>query len=200
MPDIDEIKGKPIRSGGGLVVSVAPGSPAARKGLQRGDVIIEIDDKSARARLFSLEKDGYTTLRFDAADINAAAERTATETTPTAPADASEVEAPVAEVEEPTIIPSPTAGPVETSPTAAPLTNPRVEVPDVFVNWLLPWDGIRPIYDPQFASAAEAALDDDELVIGISIDGEAKAYPISVLRFREMVNDELAGVPTLVTW
>jgi hypothetical protein len=38
-----------------------------------GDVIIKIDDKSARARLFSMEKDGYTTLRFDAADINAAA-------------------------------------------------------------------------------------------------------------------------------
>ena len=37
-------------------------------------------------------------------------------------------------------------------------------------------------------------------VIGISLDGEAKAYPISVLRFREMVNDELAGIPTLVTW
>lgn len=114
-----------------------------------------------------------------AADINAAAERTAAETTPTAPADTSEV---------------------GSSPAAAPLNNPRVEVPDVFVNWLLPWDGIRPIYDPQFASAAEAALDDGELVIGISIDGKAKAYPISVLRFREMVNDELAGIPTLVTW
>ena len=135
-----------------------------------------------------------------AADINAAAERSAVKTTPTTPADASKVEAPVAEVEEPTSIPSPTAGPVEPSPTGAPLTNPRVEVPDVFVNWLLPWDGIRPIYDPQFAGAAEAALDDDELVIGISIDGKAKAYPISVLRFREMVNDELAGIPTLVTW
>ena len=37
-------------------------------------------------------------------------------------------------------------------------------------------------------------------LIGISIDGKAKAYPISVLRFREMVNDELAGIPILVTW
>jgi len=38
-----------------------------------GDVVIKIDGKSARARLYSLEKDGYTTLRFDAADIHAAA-------------------------------------------------------------------------------------------------------------------------------
>jgi hypothetical protein len=132
-----------------------------------------------------------------AAEINAAAERTAREFTPTAPVDASE-EAPVAGVEEAPAISSAPANPVAPSPT--PLTNPRVEVPDVFVNWLLPWDGIRPIYDPQFAGAAEAALDDDELVIGISIDGEAKAYPISVLRSREMVNDELAGIPILVTW
>jgi hypothetical protein len=134
-----------------------------------------------------------------AADINAAAERTAQETVPTAPEDALE-EAQVTEVEEPPSISAATDGSVVPSKTPAPLTNPRVEVPDVFVNWLLPWDGIRPIYDPQFASAAEAALDDDELVIGISIDGKAKAYPISVLRFREMVNDELAGIPILVTW
>lgn len=79
-------------------------------------------------------------------------------------------------------------------------TNPRVEVPDVSVNWLLPWDGIRPIYNPEFASAAEAPLDDDELVLAISLGDEAKAYPITVLRSREMVNDEMAGIPTLVTW
>lgn len=65
---------------------------------------------------------------------------------------------------------------------------------------LLPFDGIPPVYDPKFASAAEAPLHDDELVIGIALGGEAKAYPITVLRYREMVNDELGGVPILVTW
>ncbi len=34
----------------------------------------------------------------------------------------------------------------------------------------------------------------------ITLDGEAKAYPVSVLRFREMINDELAGIPILVSW
>ena len=67
-------------------------------------------------------------------------------------------------------------------------------------DWLLPWDGIRPVYNPEFATAEEAPLDDEELIIGISLEGEAKAYPITVLRFREMVNDEMAGIPTLVTW
>jgi hypothetical protein len=65
---------------------------------------------------------------------------------------------------------------------------------------LIPFDGIRPVYEPVFASAEEAPLDDSELIIGIALDGEAKAYPITVLRFREMVNDEMAGIPTLVTW
>jgi len=36
--------------------------------------------------------------------------------------------------------------------------------------------------------------------MGVAIQGEAKAYPVSVLRFREMVDDELGGLPILVTW
>lgn len=65
---------------------------------------------------------------------------------------------------------------------------------------VLPFDGIRPIYDPQFTSAEEAALKDKELVMGVAWEGEAKAYPVTVLRSREMVNDEMAGEPYLVSW
>ncbi len=65
---------------------------------------------------------------------------------------------------------------------------------------LVPLDGIRPVYEPEFLTASEAPLKDEELVIGLAMDGVAKAYPITVLRFREMVNDELRGIPTLVTW
>ena len=64
----------------------------------------------------------------------------------------------------------------------------------------LPRDYIRPIYNPSIATAAEARVDSDELVIGVSIGGRSRAYPLRTLRFREMVNDELAGVPILVTW
>lgn len=86
-------------------------------------------------------------------------------------------------------------------PPNNPEINRRVKVPDnLRVNWLIPPDGIRPIYEPEFAPAQEVPLHDDELIIGVAWDGEAKAYPISVLRSREMVNDELAGIPTLVTW
>jgi hypothetical protein len=86
-----------------------------------------------------------------------------------------------------------------TVPSAA--RNVRIEDPNVYVySQLLPYDGIRPIYDPQFASAADAPLQDEELVMGFALGDEAKAYPIAVLRSREMVNDELAGIPILVTW
>lgn len=61
-------------------------------------------------------------------------------------------------------------------------------------------DAIRPIYDPSFAPPHETDIDPDELVLGVAWGDEAKAYSISVLRGREMVNDELAGIPILVTW
>ncbi len=81
--------------------------------------------------------------------------------------------------------------------------NPRSPVPSNFYfSPILPFDGIRPVYRPEFLDAeeAETLLFEDELVLGIALGGEAKAYPITVLRFREMVNDEVAGIPTLVTW
>ena len=45
-----------------------------------------------------------------------------------------------------------------------------------------------------------AQLDAQDMVIGVSIGGESRAYPIRTLRFREMVDDELGGIPILVTW
>lgn len=88
------------------------------------------------------------------------------------------------------------------SPTVVPdLVNPRnFEFESYLPPQLIPLDGIRPVYQPQFVDAAAAPLHDEELVIGVSIEGEAKAYPITVLRFREMVNDELGKLPIPVTW
>ena len=77
----------------------------------------------------------------------------------------------------------------------------RLDDPNDYVfSPMIPFDGIRPVYNPEFANADEAGLDDRELVMGVAINGQAKAYPITVLRSREMVNDELGGTPILVTW
>ena len=51
-----------------------------------------------------------------------------------------------------------------------------------------------------FIKAAAANLQDDELVIGLVVNGDARAYPLGILYNREMVNDVVGGVPVLVTW
>ncbi len=65
---------------------------------------------------------------------------------------------------------------------------------------LLPRDAILPVYNPTFTSATASEWDDETLVIGLALDGEAKAYPVSFLNRREMVIDWIGGTPVLVTW
>ena len=72
-------------------------------------------------------------------------------------------------------------------------------LPDGF-RQLLPRDAIPPVYEPRFTSAEDARYPDDALVLGVEIDGDAHAYPISVLNHREMVNDKVGGTPILSTW
>lgn len=68
-----------------------------------------------------------------------------------------------------------------------------------YVQLLRP-DDIPPIYAPEFVAATEASLPDDELVIGLSINGDARAYPAGILYTREMVNDVVGDAPVLVSW
>ncbi len=68
------------------------------------------------------------------------------------------------------------------------------------IRQLIPRDGISPIYEPQFVSAEEAPYRPDELVMGVEINGDARAYPVGVLQQREIVNDVVGGRPILVTW
>ena len=80
-------------------------------------------------------------------------------------------------------------------------TNIRVDDESVYeVPHMLGFDGIRPIYDPEFTLAQQAPLRDEELIMGVSFEGQAKAYPVTVLRTREMVIDDLAGRYILVSW
>ena len=64
-----------------------------------------------------------------------------------------------------------------------------------------PKDGIPSIDDPQFKPVAEIDnLDPREPVIRLVIDGQARAYPLRILTWHEIVNDSLAGVPVAVTY
>ena len=64
-----------------------------------------------------------------------------------------------------------------------------------------PKDGIPPIDDPMFEPvAAVSNLADTEPVVGVVINGEARAYPLQVLMWHEIVNDSIGGVPVSVTF
>lgn len=48
--------------------------------------------------------------------------------------------------------------------------------------------------NPEFSTADEATwLEDDDIVFGIGINGEYRAYPRRIMEIREMVNDTLGG-------
>ncbi len=72
-------------------------------------------------------------------------------------------------------------------------------LPDGF-RQVLPRDAITPVYEPVFLDGRGIAWPGDAQVIGIEHGGEAKAYPVSFLNSREMVVDEIDGIPILVTW
>ncbi len=63
-------------------------------------------------------------------------------------------------------------------------------------------DGIPPLDDPQFESIADAAtwLEDVEPVVSLEINNVARAYPLAILTWHEIVNDTLGGVPVSVTF
>ncbi len=64
-----------------------------------------------------------------------------------------------------------------------------------------PKDGIRSIDDPRFKPVKEVEdLADTEPVIGVVINGDARAYPLGILTQHEIVNDVVGGVPVTVTY
>lgn len=63
-------------------------------------------------------------------------------------------------------------------------------------------DGIPAVTNPQMESIEEAAtwLQDRSPVIAVEINGEAHAYPLAILMWHEIANDEIGGVPVAVTF
>lgn len=63
-------------------------------------------------------------------------------------------------------------------------------------------DGIPAIDAPTFVAVAEADewLEDREPVIELELAGEARAYPLQILIWHEIVNDEVGATPVAVTF
>ena len=64
-----------------------------------------------------------------------------------------------------------------------------------------PKDGIPSIDTPNFVKASAVTwLDDAEPVIQLELNGTSKAYPLQILIWHEIVNDEVSGQPVAVTY
>ncbi len=63
-------------------------------------------------------------------------------------------------------------------------------------------DGIPAVTDPRMESVQEAAewLSDRSPMIALELENEARAYPLAVLMWHEIANDEIAGIPVAVTF
>lgn len=64
-----------------------------------------------------------------------------------------------------------------------------------------PKDSIPALYYPNFLSASEVDfLNPNDKVIGITFNGEHKAYPLRILNHHEIVNDSISNIPVVVTY
>ncbi len=64
-----------------------------------------------------------------------------------------------------------------------------------------PKDGIPSIDTPEFTEASqEYHVSDSDTVLGLEINGDVRAYPLSILVWHEIVNDNVGGVPVAVTY
>ena len=63
-----------------------------------------------------------------------------------------------------------------------------------------PKDGIPSIDTPRFDTAETTPFELTETVIGLEINGEARAYPYGILNWHEIVNDVVGGIPVSVTY
>ena len=66
----------------------------------------------------------------------------------------------------------------------------------------LPRDAIPALNYPDVVSAqdADAFLEPFDLVLGVELNGEARAYPLSIMRWHEVVNDLLGGTLVAVNY
>ena len=62
-------------------------------------------------------------------------------------------------------------------------------------------DAIPAVLEPQFVKAEHATfLESHDKVIGVVVQGRARAYPIKILNWHEVVDDSIAGTPLAVTF
>lgn len=63
-------------------------------------------------------------------------------------------------------------------------------------------DGFPLNVNPQIVSITEANLRDDDMILGVVFNDQARAYPVNYMNGprNEVVNDQLGGLPIAPTW
>jgi hypothetical protein len=66
---------------------------------------------------------------------------------------------------------------------------------------ILPKDAIPAILSPSFEEGSNVPwLKGKDIVIGVEINGDSRAYPVPILSRVEIVNDRVGGIPIAVSW
>ena len=62
-------------------------------------------------------------------------------------------------------------------------------------------DGIPSLDNPKLVEASDAGyLKDDDLVFGVAINGDVRAYPLRIMGWHEMFNEVIGGVPVALAY
>ena len=65
---------------------------------------------------------------------------------------------------------------------------------------IIPRGQIAAISQPQFVSGDSANIADDSWVLGVVIDGQARAYSLNLLNSHEVVNDRIGNTAFAAVW
>ncbi len=57
-----------------------------------------------------------------------------------------------------------------------------------------------PIGGATFVAAEGAPLPDDDVVMAVRVGPEARGYPVRIMAYHHVLNDELGGVPLVITY
>ena len=68
------------------------------------------------------------------------------------------------------------------------------------VEQILPRGQIAAVLDPQFVAASAAKIPDNAWILGVVVEGEAKAYSLNLLNRHEVVNDQSGETGFAAVW
>jgi len=81
-----------------------------------------------------------------------------------------------------------------------------IQIPNADISTGAGFDRIHALNNPSFVpraainTSALSFLSDDDQIVGVALNGEYKAYPLDILNYHEIVNDEIGGVRVVISY